>query len=150
MARPDVGVMRELLARVEVAEGPDRDLDREIHMVLGFAMGKVLHGGTDTMPLWNAYTGSIDAAVALVERTLPGAVWHVMTDYGDLNRAKIGPMGRPNASVYRVEDRTDFSFGDGDTPPLAICAALLTALIAAEDQADPSPPPARGREDADG
>lgn len=76
-----------------------------------------------------AYTRSLDAALTLVPED---AVWHVMTDYGDLNRAKVGPRNQPYASVYSCDDRPMFVEADADTPPLALCIAALKARLGKE------------------
>lgn len=70
------------------------------------------------------YTTSLDAALTLVPE---GAVWHVMTDYGHLRRAKVGPPNNPSASVYKDADRPLFVQADAATPALALCIAALRA-----------------------
>lgn len=100
--------MTDLLERVKAASGPDRELDGEVH---DFA--------TQTVEQYApAYTASVDAALALVERLLPGWNWH-------LNR-----LGQPRA-VINDGPKAQFECWDNTTLPLAILAALLTALQAA-------------------
>ena len=121
-----------LLERVEAASGPDRELDAVLW--LAFTPGatrRTLH-----VPHWQrpydidetrdekgrliivpSYTSSLDAALALVERVLPGWLWMV---------ASADP---PNRLPARVELWT----GDEEvrasaaTPALALLAALLKA-----------------------
>ncbi len=81
-------------------------------------------GATVEMP---RFTTSIDEALTLVPS---GAVWHVMTDYGDLNRAKIGPRENPSASVYQDGGPPLFIQADAATPALALCIAALMAQAA--------------------
>ena len=154
MSKPDVEVMRELLARVVAAKGPDRDLNvalaieftdwcRHEHTTrsgwqddTGFtcdacgadswgnksASGQRLHDGCP------AYTGSIDAAMTLMERVLPGATWAVAgpSDHSGRNRASVTAASpfRPMPVIAK----------GCATPGLNLVAALLTALIAAEDR----------------
>ena len=121
--------MTNLLTRLESAEVGNRKLDFAIGCELGIDGCVQLDDGTwdHILPgTWPAYTTSLDAALTLVPE---GAVWHVMTDYGGLNRAKIGPKGRPSASVYDAGevDHPTFIQEDAATPALALCIAALRA-----------------------
>ena len=90
-----------LLSRVRAASGPDRRIDRDIAIAIGSG------------DLGNAeFTGSIDSAVALVERVL-GCSWRVGNT----------PSGRGFCYLG-----TSLVEHDAATPPLAILAALLSAL----------------------
>lgn len=122
----------DLIAKLEVATGPDRMLDEAI-AIAAFPdlavmprtdIGGWVHPSYGRIAPPSYYTSSIDAALTLVPE---GAVWHVMTDYGGLNRAKIGPPGNPRASVYVDADRPTFVQEDGATPALALCIAALKA-----------------------
>jgi hypothetical protein len=143
--------LSDLLERVRNAAGPDRELDviiayitydeipnlsctfREfVHIHDNFAevaaRAEAHHCIRTALP---RYTASIDAALALVARVLPG--WHGaltwLPDYG-LNAAsfacEIGPMD------WSGNQPPDNIIGHGDSMPLAILAALLSALIAKE------------------
>lgn len=57
------------------------------------------------------YTSSIDTALTLLP---DGMVWNLLTDYGDLCRAR----------VYNGRQMWE---ADGATPALAVCAAMLKA-----------------------
>ena len=122
----------ELLERVQKATGPDRNLDGLIYIETHIPKeraGRIDHEygvvgwWPKNEPYQSAidvprYTDSVDAALALVERVLPGA-------YVDL----VCVMDKP-------EDKAWSSFvgqnkADARTPALAILAALLTALDAA-------------------
>ena len=149
--------LRSLLSRVEAATEPDRQLDACIEVTLdirpdwalgnsrklvvtpGFggwsgSLGHVSLGKHG--PGWGSapYTASIDAAAALVGRVLPGWDWVLERD-----GAKMGDVVY-FASVHEV--RPDFlarvRMETHDSAPLALCAALLRALIAREDPL-PSP-----------
>ena len=74
----------DLIARLEKLTGPDREVDREIQIALGLPFSEVL---SDKPFLINAYTASLDAAVALVERIRPGK-------WPDILRQAISEMGR--------------------------------------------------------
>lgn len=81
----------------------------------------------DTAP---AYTASLDAAVALVERVLPNIAWRVTKKLD----------GKCYALLQRLDEDVEGGFDiwaeskDFPTAPLAMCAALLTALIAQGEQ----------------
>ncbi len=139
--------LSELLAKVQAASGPlDNRTALEIH-VMGW--GKLTDftpvvdrdeyggwaltyqvdakgGGRQkcTMPEDRLPDRSIDAALALVERVLPGWQWTVNTD-----RSKT----RFWSDMHRVVAKGDFETvwsGRAPTAPLAIISALLSALIA--------------------
>ena len=135
--------LQSLLARVEAASGPDRLLDAEIEVaarwidaaraglapehrarwrvLTGLRVGAVESQGTS----YNAkpFTASVDAALALVERVLPGWQW----DVGYLpNQPEIGFL----AEIWPPGDPVNDVSGAGKTAPLAILAALLKAKIA--------------------
>jgi hypothetical protein len=114
--------LSELLDKVQAASGPDLELDARIVCAFlpgpsyqsmrdeGYAIADLAEGHP-------AYTASIDAALALVERVLPGWQWC-------LNR-----NGRPMALVNNGPGR-QFECDRAPTMPLAILAATLQALIA--------------------
>lgn len=80
-----------------------------------------------------AYTASIDAALALVERCLPG--W-VVSDLRQNSRHAGDPWGCELAIYYGSnpsKNRSSFSGYDFPTAPLAIILALLTALDQKEE-----------------
>lgn len=125
--------LEELLERVEKATGPSLQLDCEIQVALDirpdWAVG-------DTRPLvirdghvevgeygpgliTPSYTASIDAALGLVERCLPGKGWQV----SELDAGNF-------VAFVRREPYTPKPLA---TAPLAILAALLRALIAREN-----------------
>lgn len=145
-----------LAAECEKAEGPDRALDAKVGAAIRLCpdldLSKLLYpdaaefvaeedgairvfakGDDGEMRSFHKrgaprYTASIDAALTLVPE---GSVWHVMTDFGGLNRAKVGPAGRPSASVYSGGGPGDhFVTADAETPALALCAAALRARAA--------------------
>lgn len=74
-----------------------------------------------------AYTASTDAAIALVDRVLPG-VWWVFA------KGKMTADEPLYAAQLLFGEDEEIGIGEGHTLPLAILAALLTALRAAEKQ----------------
>lgn len=122
-----------LLARVEEATGPDREIDTDICVALrqyseeGYArfgrhhpVGYYLaHQG-----IAPNYTASLDAALGLCERVLPG--W--MRFVGDLDPSDMRACAtitheRPPTPAFR-------GFAPQGQYALALVAALLRALIA--------------------
>lgn len=130
-------VLTDLLARLEAAEGADRELDAEVLRATGHVYtvagqgvfgwrwkdGSFLHGKVFV-------TGLVDNALALVELVLPGwtvarisqddhKLWHVELREGyatSYNRVVIAPDGLRGTA----------------TPALALLCALVKALIAKE------------------
>ncbi|MCJ2009905.1 hypothetical protein [Methylobacterium sp. J-092] len=131
--------MRELLARVKAAEGPDRRLDYEIFT----AFATPGEANPWDPAAGHFYTASIDAAVALAGRVLPGTMWAV----GEMEGGPFCRLVYPKSDGFREAVSMEQD-GGPDSAPLAICAALLTALIAAEDQAPAIPAQAAGGGDA--
>lgn len=121
----DRETLEALRERVRAATGPDRDIERDLAVALGLAVRRsgiasvewaMPNGlGSDTYSEPPAYTASIDAALALVERVLPG-MWRLL--------------------LHRALSRIDKEFEGVGEPlwnlqvlPPAILNALLAALI---------------------
>jgi hypothetical protein len=138
-----------LLARVEAAEGPDREVDCDLGVALGLFMvnddnrlgigrGKSYvrldEDGGATAPgqagdmLVPDYTDSLDAALALCERVLPND-WEFAPK--PLWLAAVAQLfdGKWEGKLYRADMGKRFS-RVGATPALALLAAMLKALIA--------------------
>lgn len=87
--------MRDLIAKIEKLDGPDREVDAEIaSALLGRKIGVA------------KYTASLDVAVALVERVLPGwwwlkPYWNIMSVYrhgdGDVESVEYSATHHVNA-----------------------------------------------------
>lgn len=118
--------LRDLIERVERAEGPDRELDARICIALGFSRDNVMVGvdgwcinsATNPNPFRSpAYTGSIDAAMHLTDSR---ALWA----HGSM---EDGPFAR------LCWPQLDGTFTGGyveancATVPLSIVAASLRA-----------------------
>lgn len=140
--------LRGLIERLEKLEGPDREIDAEIN---GLSHGGRVHlvDLEDGVVVWEKpidgmwvrrilklsrvprYTASLDAAVALVERVLPG--WSGVVDFGTespIRRADLySPVKEMGEDEYGnpVEIRDDAG-GEGSTPAIALLIAALRAL----------------------
>ncbi len=137
-----MSILQELLKRVEAATGPDREIDTAIWLQIApgatRSQWSYIHKASarecfvdetrDATGRWittPAYTGILDAAVGLVEKMLPGWTGHL--DFG--GSQACGYVIRPLTEGPLLEHRAF-----GATPALALCAALLRALIASETQ----------------
>lgn len=118
-----VSLLEALRERVLTATGPNRDLDCDIINVLAPPLRFKSDGS-------GFVTSSLDAALGLVERVLPG--W----DYGVSTEPKV--HGKTfhafvrNTERYTAREDTQF-YGESSyspTAPLALLGALLSALIA--------------------
>jgi len=105
--------VKNLIEKLVSATGPDRELDIEI--------GKLVHPDREwhrEIVRWgvDAYTASLDAALALIAPDPIYSDWSVERD-DDLYRASIhAPHGTR---------RWDY----GSTPAIAVCVAALTGLV---------------------
>ena len=97
-----------LIQRLQDGDGPDRELDAELRR----AFLPLEYPGPKT-----AYTSSLDAAVALIERELPRHSWTIRRDR---ERMTAAFLWRQNyiRNVITVE---------GTSPPRALLIALLKA-----------------------
>jgi hypothetical protein len=131
-----------LLERVEAATGPDRELDYELALyekapdwrkrkpwkqTNGWAKPDVAStswavlfydGGGNALPV-PQYTASLDAALALCERVLPGWVVQLETWRDPAATARLAEW-----NIGEAEHE-----GHARTLPLALLAALLRALL---------------------
>ncbi|WP_313194642.1 hypothetical protein [Shinella zoogloeoides] len=112
-----------LIARLEKAEGPSRELDTEIAIALGVIPGRdwwsmdYIKSG-----ILGRYTSSIDAAVSLANRVLPGWFWRC-------GSTPLFPNGWAHVSRYHADhcDRQDeASCADGKAANVAIALVLAT------------------------
>lgn len=98
-----------LIERLEAAEVGNVYLDVKVCLETSHPYG--FDPGDDVPPV----TTSLDAALALVERVLPGWVYMLVNDHGGYNRAELNePGGRTVKAI-------------ADTMPLALCIAVLKA-----------------------
>lgn len=100
--------MEELIARIEAASGPDRELDKAVQTAIdGFEHADHLSN--------KLFTGSVDAALMLVPDGFDWTLGH--TNGGLTIHAEVGGRG-------------DEYMRFGATPALALCAAALRARAA--------------------
>lgn len=135
----DLPTLQSLHARVCAASGPNLALECELFEALEFptdffgsrieshwhdgpVYGVNTADGTRHLSALRApnYTASIDSALALVERVLPGALWRV-------EKLAHSP-GPPFWATAGLPGQQEAAYSD--TAPLAILAALFAALIA--------------------
>jgi hypothetical protein len=129
-------MLTDLLARIERAEGPDREIDDAIREVVlgwrwiqdnyGIAYWLLPSGERSARIELAHYTARLDAAIALVEAKLPGWEWQC----GGSVRGFIAflwPLGEGQYSSSRM------IYMRGASPALALLSALLRALIAKGD-----------------
>lgn len=154
--------MSGLIERLEGAEKGSRELDREVARLFGWHRveprhARNKHGGwiapEDFIGLYSdgspkldglhgtsiyrdppAFTTSLDAALALAERVLPGWYWRAgRTPMGHWHHGRYtygwAHMSRTDASNC---DRGDEATGWAETPALALCAAILRAHEASQ------------------
>ena len=129
--------MSALIARLEAAEAGSRELGRDVLIALNVVreVEPTLFydiGNEDTWHFGDAAesegywrilpdpTTSLDAALALAERVLPGWVYMLVNDYCDYFRAELV---RPESSVVKAV---------AETMPLALCIAILKAKAQGE------------------
>lgn len=108
----------DIIERLEKATGPDDDLDLDIINLIDppVARYSAMH-----QPL----TSSLDAAIALVERMLPGCIWTIEQDACWLRTMRGDD----------VKEHQGFLTGrDGKCTPIAILIAMFCAL---ETEAQP-------------
>lgn len=96
----------DLLARVRAASGPDRELDA--------AIMSAFYASTPPYEFFR----SVDAALALIERVLPG-----------YRKSVVDLRPDPCEAYAWLPGWTHNIKGDGATPALALVAALLAAVI---------------------
>lgn len=125
-----------LIERLEAAGEGSRELDWEVDIASGYVPKSYVEIG-GTYESWRAHTlgatRSLDAALALAERVLPGFKIAVVKDDGP----EDGPKFRWSAQVARYSlsgpvGRGDWWFGVSDTPALALCIAILKARATQE------------------
>ena len=135
----------ELIEKLEKAEGPNYRLEIDIFKLFNPEYAEYVEGrgglvhvndGEDQRVLSNVrapnYTASLDAAVALAERVLPG--WSIFTCLGQTVWPDKPPCWADVGSREFQEDidghDQENSTGFAPTLPLALCLAILKAVRA--------------------
>lgn len=159
----DTAKLEDLVGRVEAATGPDRELDGAIALAVGGWHRDWLDEGRNPhhMPDWYwwhtddhphqatdahpRYTSSIDAALALAERVLPGYRWGVSQAGIRTGKHPDGkhPDGKTAYSDGFKAHVTEASplrpmptIAEARTAPLAIILATLRSLRIKGDHND--------------
>lgn len=129
--------LKELIERVKAATGPDRELDSDLGFTLGwYANGYEFYAWAEADGTFvesvnpKPFTASIDAALALTQRVLPG--WTLARLSQDDHKLWYVELRQGHATSYgRVVIAP--STIHGLPLPLAIILALLTALDQKEE-----------------
>ena len=130
-----------LIARVEAASGPDREIDADLirTLVPGSTVGTYITDDSgdivfhaEALGIRNkwpapAYTGSVDPALDLAEHVLPG-VWYVLAK----GRLSVNEPLYGCELLFGADEQ--LAIADGPNQPLAIVKALLKALQARAGQ----------------
>lgn len=123
-----------LIARLEAAESKDAWIHApDVHLVLfNTSCARAIKSPS--------VTTSVDAALDLVGKVLPGWLWDVTTI-----TTSVGGLRKPLASVVhpdQPEGQEIKTWGYGSTPALALCIATLRAKLdgyAAEGEVNKNP-----------
>lgn len=125
----ELSPLQSLIERLEGASGPDREIDAAIAIwrYPALAAWPRSDRGGWLSPEWGLitpppdYTDSVDAALALTERVLPGCRVMIERGFNDEGWAMV------QASPIAPRGMTE-----GSTPAIAACLALLKAVQAQE------------------
>lgn len=117
--------LRALAERCERAEGPDREIDREIGGTLRIAPLHKLRGRISAS--WPDYTASVDAALLLVP---PPSEWNIYSPDLDAGETKFSCEIAPTVAAWKAGRGAVAAYAL--TPALALCAASLKALAEQE------------------
>ena len=123
-----------LIERLERARGPDRELDAAIFgfdKPMAHTTGPTNPRMIESHPIPD-YTASLDAAVALVERELPGWSWMARWSRDNADEQHYGAA---YVKPLTGDDEGDF-VGCASTPALSLCLATLRALAKADRAAE--------------
>jgi hypothetical protein len=118
-----------LIERLEAAAGPDREIDKAIFAYLGYTWRAMDYWSADSTKMWSGpvfLTYSIDAALALVERLLPGIFWVI-------GQGKTNSVEKLFGCQLLFGTEEIIGSGESDHAPLAILLALLKALQESHD-----------------
>ena len=117
-----------LIARLEAAEAGSHELDKVVAVACGSTINVWAETAADGTFLGSVrpVTTSLDAAIALAERVLPG--WAV-----EVSRINAG-TSRCTANIWMPSQRgaqlgSGRVFVDASTPALALCIATLRAKL---------------------
>ncbi|MGN6773055.1 MAG: hypothetical protein ACTHJQ_24890 [Rhizobiaceae bacterium] len=119
-----------LIERLEGLTGPDREVDAEIGAHFGDPHGRREYVDYEArsveihQEIAEHYTASLDAAIALVGKVLPG--WS-----GDVDICHpIADSGKVGARLFPPEPGWANYAGEGPTPAIALLISMFRALAA--------------------
>jgi hypothetical protein len=145
--------LNDLIERLEKAEAGSRELDADIFRSLGYKVKMLGHKGPlagrflayppdgpdRCEPARLAVTSSLDAAIALVERVLPGWSIELISSHNPKSWVSfVAPPARRDPE-HSISDAWRAGISKlratrAPTAPIALCIALLKALQAKEEQ----------------
>ena len=124
-----------LIAAVEAASGPDREIDAMVAVHLGMidereaAIGFRLDKSGETKmvisPKVSRFTASIDAVVALIRREMPGVEW------------SLHGGGETSFVFFEPDERPEHEPDEAPTEALALLLAFLRAVQAKQMETTP-------------
>lgn len=127
-----IEALKGMLERVRRVTGPDRALDVRILAQLQqpgeWSGSDIEYACADPDRTCDPprYTASVDAALALMDRVLPGAMWAAGCMEGGPFCRLVYPTGVDNGWGHTVSMEQE---GGPPTEPLAILSALLSAKL---------------------
>jgi len=121
--------MTDIIKRLKEATGPDRELDCDIAISLDFIATRE-YWSYDYAQTVAHYTASIDAALALVERMLPGWYYTITSHNTSMGNKPWCDLATHEYIHGDVLVEGVYFESAGPTIPLAILTALFTALEA--------------------
>jgi len=125
--------LEEMLTRVEAATFCNKSLLWDICKTLNVSLDTEYQDGPTTLEVLIDARAWQCAAVGLVEKMLPGR--DVNLEIGKVGPDRVTDAYISGADGYFEEPKTPDAHGYGLTPALALCAALLRALIEQETHA---------------
>ncbi|MGX9980647.1 hypothetical protein [Methylobacterium fujisawaense] len=166
MAADQIETLKGLLERVKAAEKADRQLDRDICKALlpaekerGYYNWLGMRPKGENLPAsayWvnNSYvvTASVDAALALMERVLPGWDAHIYRDDDDGGRFAAEMVWPPGTDIGEAGDY-EMDGRHAATRALAIVEGILASklvLLEAQNAPKAAPLPETGSENTGG
>lgn len=114
--------LESIIARLDAATGPDRELDTAIWRALD-------NGVADKTPLpWLClYTERLDSVLGLVDKKLPGWTWTLHSPRSGLKYGAALHDHKTRGGIVRVSEH------EGNAA-LALCLALCRALLAQQTE----------------
>ncbi len=119
-----------LITRLSKLDAPDREVDALIGKHLFPDEAKSFFDFNAP-----AYTASVDAAIALAERVLPGWGWELASNTSHIKNCLNPEYGNPvgkHPHWAAVANQSSRKFVDGATPAIALLIALLRAKEASK------------------